>query len=75
MCQEEMVVGSLTSHLVTQHDFYQCFVAPGADQEGSGNETTWTASFFPAEGNYRCPVPNCPQGQEGAGCKTSFNLR
>ena len=32
------------------------------------------ARFFPADGNYRCSVPNCPQGQEGAGCKTTFNL-
>ena len=33
------------------------------------------ARFFPDEGTFRCPVPGCPQGQEGAGCKTSFNLR
>ena len=51
--QEEMAVGSLVSHLATQHDVYQCFVAPGADRAGSGDGTTWTARFFPAEGAYR----------------------
>ena len=32
-------------------------------------------SFFPAEGKFRCPVPECPQGREGHGCKAPFNLR
>ena len=35
----------------------------------------YTASFFPAEGKFRCPVPECPQGRKGYGCKTPFNLR
>ena len=53
VCEEEMAVGSLASHLATQHDIYQCYVAPGANQAGSGDGTTWTARFFPAEGAYR----------------------
>ena len=32
-------------------------------------------SFFPAEGNFCCPAPKCPQGREGYGCKAPFNLR
>ena len=36
VCQEEMAVGSLKSHLATQHDVYQCFVAPGAERGPSG---------------------------------------
>ena len=31
VCQEEMAVGSLKSHLATQHEVYRCFVALGAD--------------------------------------------
>ena len=69
-----MAVELLSSHLVTQHNVYQYFVTPGTDQTGSGNGTTWTACFFPAEGNCRCPVPNRLQGQEEAGCKPSFNV-
>ena len=33
------------------------------------------ATYNVGEGKYRCPVPGCPQGQEGRGCKTPFNLR
>ena len=60
VCQEEMAVGSLASHLATQHDVYQCFVAPGAERAGAGDGATLEARFYPAEGAYRCPVPNCP---------------
>ena len=56
VCQDEMV--ALKIHLATQHNVYQCFVAAGADQAGSGKGTTWTSRFFLAEGNYRCLVPN-----------------
>ena len=74
VCQDEMPVGLLKSHLATQHDVYQCFVAPDADQAGSRNEMTWTAHFYLAKGTYRCPVPNCLQGQGVMECKSSFNL-
>ena len=44
---------------------------PGGPERGERR----VARFLPKEGTFRCPVPGCPQGQEGAGCKTSFNLR
>ena len=50
VCQEKMAVGFLKSHLATQHNVYQCFVARGANQAGSRDGMTWTARFFPAEG-------------------------
>ena len=50
-------------------------MAPEAGEEGSGDLNRWEARFYPAEGLYRCPVPNCPQGRAGEGCKTPFNLR
>ena len=53
---------SLRSHMASQHD-------------RGGDPKRWEARFYPAEGLYRCPVPNRPQGQAGAGCKTPFNLR
>ena len=57
VCQEEMVVESLKSYLATQHDVYQCFVAPGVDQAGSGDGTTWTARFSRLRVTIGAPYP------------------
>ena len=37
----------------------------------------WDAVYMPAEGCYRCPVPNCPQGRggSGGGLRDSWNVR
>ena len=34
ICSKELAVGSLAGHLASQHDTYQCFLAPGATNEG-----------------------------------------
>ena len=36
-CAEPLVVGSLRSHFASKHDQYQCFLAPEAGEEGSGD--------------------------------------
>ena len=74
-CGKSLAVGSLRGHLASQHDQYQCFLSPVAQGEGGGDPICWEAVHYPAEGAYRCPVPDCPQGREGAGCKTPFNMR
>ena len=57
ICQEELAVGSLKGHLASQHDHYQCFLAPDSEQEGSETGQKWKARFYPEEGTFRCPVP------------------
>ena len=69
-----MAVGSLRSHLETQHDVYTLF-ALHADATPPVAPRRLAATYGIGEGKYRCPVPGCPQGQEGRGCKTPFNLR
>ena len=73
-CGELLAVGPLRSYLASQHGQYQCFLGPEAGKEGCGDPNHREARFYPAEGVYRCPVPNCPQGKAGAGCKTPFSL-
>ena len=73
-CGQKMVVGSLRSHLETQHDVYTSFALP-ADAAPPVAPRRLAATYNVGEGKYRCPVPGCPQGQEGRGCKTPFNLR
>ena len=48
-----LATGSLRSHLASQHDQYQCFLAPTAGEEGGGDPNQWEARFYPAEGLYR----------------------
>ena len=77
ICHANLAVGSLRSHLVTQHDVHQNFVPPDVEPV---DPRTWvyTASWYPADGKaglFRCPVLDCPQGDEDYGCATSFNLR
>ena len=69
-----MVMGSLQSHLETQHDVYTTFALP-ADAAPPVAPRHLAATYDVEEGKYRCPIPGCPQGQEGWGCKTSFNLQ
>ena len=75
ICQSSLAVGSLRSHLSTQHDEYQCFVVKDSQEGPLLPPRRLTAAFFHEEGKFRCPVPACPQGHEGRGCKTPFNLR
>ena len=74
-CGALLAVGSLAKHQETQHDIFQSFVL----EEGQGGSPPsprhWTAAHFPEEGCYRCPVPDCPQGQAGRGAGSSWNLR
>ena len=73
-CGQGMVVGSLRSHLETQHGVYTLFVLP-ADAAPPVAPRHLAAIFDVTEEKYRCPVPGCLQVQEGRGCKTPFNLR
>ena len=75
ICRSSLAVGSLRSHLSTQHDVYQCFVVNDSQKGPLPSPRRLTASSFPTEGKLRCPVPSCPQGREGHGCVTPFNLR
>ena len=75
ICRSSLAVGSLRSHLATQHNVYQCFVVKGSQEWPLPPPRRMTASFFPEKWKFRCPAPACPQGQEGHGCKTPFNLR
>ena len=41
------------------------------EEDGEGappSPRRWDATFFPAEGHYRCPVPDCSQGGKATGC-------
>jgi hypothetical protein len=69
-----MAVGSLRSHLETQHSVYTSLALP-ADAAPPVVPRRLTAVYDVEEGKYRCPVPGCTQGAEGRGCNTPFNLR
>ena len=69
-----MAVGSLWSHLKTQHNVYALFMLP-ADAAPPVVPRQLAAVYDVKEGKYRCPVPGFLQGEEGRGCKTPFNLR
>ena len=75
ICNASLAVGSLRSHLVTQHDVHQCFVVKDSEAAPLPPPWRYIADYYPADGKFRCPVPECPQGDEGYGCTTSFNLR
>ena len=75
ICRSSLAVGSLRSHLSTQHDEYQCFVVKDSQEGPLLPPRRLTAAFFHEEGKFRRSVPACPQGHEGRGCKTPFNLR
>ena len=75
ICRKELAVGSLAGHLASQYDTYQCFLSPGAAKGAPKRGQRYEALFYPEEGTFWCPVPGCPQGLEGKGCRTSFNLR
>ena len=62
ICHSSLAVGSLWSHLSTQHGVYQCFVVKDSQGTPLPPPRRLTASFFPAEGKFRCPVPSFPQG-------------
>ena len=73
-CGKGMAVGSLRSHLETQHDVYTSFALP-TDAAPPAAPRRLEAAYDLMEGKYRCPVPGCPQGTEGRGCRTPFNLQ
>ena len=75
ICNVSLAVGSLRSHLVSQHDVHQSFNIKGSEAAPLKPPWRYVADFFPADGKFRCPVRECPQGDEGYGCTTSFNLR
>ena len=70
-----LAVGSLRSHLLTQHDVRQCFVVKDSEAAPLPPPWRYIADYYPADRKFRCPVPECPQGDKGYGCTTSFNLR
>jgi hypothetical protein len=60
-CQEyraEMAVGSLRSHLETQHNVYTSFALRATDTAPPEAPRHLTA--VKREGKYRCPVLGCP---------------
>ena len=78
ICNTSLVVGSLWSHLVTQHNIHQSFAIKGAETIPLKPPWRYVADVFPADGKaglFRCPVRECPQGNAGYGCPTSYNLR
>ena len=75
ICNVSLAVGSLRSHLVSQHDVHQSFNIKGSEAAPLKPPWRYVADFFPADGKFRCPVRECPQGDEDYGCTTSFNLR
>ena len=54
---------------------HQCFVVKDSQAAPLPPPRRYTTFFFPAEGKFRCPVPECSQGRKGYGCKAPFNLR
>ena len=71
-----LTVGTLAGHLAKQHDVYQSFMLE-EEREGSPSPSPrrWDATYFPAEGCYRCPVWCCPQGHNGSGMRDSWYVR
>ena len=74
-CGMVLAVGSLAAHQASQHDIYQSFVVEEKGQGAPPPLRRWDARYYPDEGYYRCPVPDCPQWQEGKGVRDSYNLR
>ena len=62
ICQSSLAVGSLRSHLSTQHDEYQCFVVK-VSQEGPLLPPRRLTAFF-------SPGPRGPGGTRGRGSET-----
>ena len=63
ICNASLAVGSLRSHLVTQHDIHQLFAIKGAETTPLKPPWRYFADFFPADGKaglFRCPVRECP---------------
>ena len=52
ICQSSLAVGSLRSHLVTQHDVHQCFVVKDSQEGPLPPPRRMMASFFPKEGKF-----------------------
>jgi hypothetical protein len=74
-CGQRLAVGSLRSHLETQHDVYTSYALRATDAAPPTAPRRLTAKYFIADSKYRSPAPGCPQEEEGRGCKTPFNLR
>ena len=66
-CGKALAVGSLPSQSGEPARPVSVFLALVAGKEGGRDPTCWEAPLYPEDGNFRCPVPNCPQGQAGAG--------
>ena len=60
LCQIELAVGSLTSHIKSQHNVRHCYfgeaVCPVASQ-------SYKTRYMPAAGKWLCSVPNCKGGR------------
>ena len=63
-----MAVGSLWSHLKTQHDIYTSF-ATSLDAAPPVAPRRLTSTYNIKEGKYRCTIPGCLQGHEGGDAK------
>ena len=74
-CPTILAAGSLRSHHATQHNVYQCFIIKELQQGSLLTPTRYASTLAMEDGKWRYPVPDCPQGREGHGCDTSFNLR
>ena len=70
-CGQQMAVGSLRSHLETQHDVYTSFALP-ADAAPPVAPRQLAVTYGIVEGKYRCPMSGCLQGQEERGCKNTL---
>ena len=57
ICHSSLAVGSLRSHLSTQHNVYQCFVIKDSQEGPFPPPRKLMASFFPVEGKFRFPPP------------------
>ena len=75
-CPTILATGFLRFHLVTQHNAHPCFILKDSHRGPSLlPPTRYSATLLLEDGKWRCPGPNCPQGQEGCGCSTTSNLR
>ena len=55
-----MAVGSLRSHLETQHNVYTMFALCAMDAAPPAAPRRLLATFNVKEGKYRCPALGCP---------------
>lgn len=66
-----LVVGSLASHLESQHNVQHCYldeaVCPIVFK-------SYEVLFIPVMSKWLCLVPNCPQVREGKGCSNKANI-